>query len=77
MSEELKPCPFCGGKAQILKRAVKLQGDPWYGTKVERVVECDDCGCALFNQQFHEGFYDDDAAIAAWNRRTPSVTRGE
>ena len=74
MSEKVKlrECPFCGGNPQIARRDVEPQGDPWYGSKMERIVECSDCGCTLFNQQFHEGFYTEADAIAAWNRRAPA-----
>ena len=70
MSEQLKPCPFCGGaKVSVVFRDVEPQGDPWYGQNLQRFVECDDCGAALFNRYWHEGFSDDAEATAAWNRR--------
>lgn len=77
----LKPCPFCGGEASVVKQDVEPQGDPFYGTKMETFVKCE-CGCCLFNGYFHEGFYDgfaspdfieeqtaEQSAITAWNTR--------
>lgn len=69
----LLPCPFCGGPAEIVKRDVEPQGDPWYGKKVELFVECKDCSACLFDGYFHDGFYDEEKAVAAWNRRTSPV----
>jgi hypothetical protein len=68
---DLLPCPFCGGDAKVVTRDVEPQGDPWYGSKVERLVECDSCACTMFDRYWHEGFHDPEAAIAAWNRRAP------
>jgi len=71
---ELLPCPFCGGEAEVIKRDVEPQGDPWYGGKDEQFPACKKCGCCLFDEYFHEGFYEEDykkplRAIAAWNTR--------
>lgn len=85
MSEELKPCPFCGGEA-----AIRREDDMW-------IVECrhhgwsskDDDGCSYagdislyveisgkVNHWTHEIEYDEKdidlakkKAIEAWNRR--------
>lgn len=68
--EALKPCPFCGGKAEIVTRDVEPQGDPWYRSREETFVLCE-CGACLFDGGFHEGFWDAQTrAAAAWNRRT-------
>ncbi len=55
--EELKNCPFCGGKAIFL-----LGGDD---EESERccAVHCDNCGCRT---TFCETF---DQATQKWNRR--------
>lgn len=56
--EELKPCPFCGGKADLVD----------YGlTGRMKVVQCSDCGARtrVFNPNVKRG-----NAIDAWNRRT-------
>lgn len=68
---ELKPCPFCGGEAEIVKRDVEPQGDPWYGKKIELFVGCKECGACLFDECFHEGFGSEEQAMSAWNKRTP------
>lgn len=68
MNESLKPCPFCGAIPEIVEKDVEPQGDPRYGEKVERFVECQ-CGVCLFDEVFHEGFVSDEEAIKIWNRR--------
>ena len=67
-SEELKPCPFCGGQAEIVKRDVEPQGDPWYGKQIAIFVLCK-CGACLFDEDFHYGFEDKELAIEYWNTR--------
>jgi len=53
MSEELLPCPFCGGRPI------------WeYCTGDELDILCDTCGIT-----FEEGFRNRKDAIEAWNRR--------
>jgi len=59
MSEELKPCPFCGGEA-ILKRYVN-------GFNVWSEIMCDRCG--VRQDSIVVGYYNDDEAAEAWNRR--------
>lgn len=76
---ELLPCPFCGGKAEIVVRDVEPQGDPWYGGKEERFVLCE-CGCCLFDKYFHDGFWEEDKnnpvnTTAAWNTRPQSPSQ--
>lgn len=72
MNEELKPCPFCGGAPEVVRRDVEPQGDPWYGDKEETFVLCG-CGACLFDGSFHEGFGTGETAridaVEAWNRR--------
>jgi Lar family restriction alleviation protein len=70
MSDDFLPCPFCGGKAEFVKRDVEPQGDTWYGKKVEEFVECQGCSACLFDGYFHEGFYEKAKAVEAWNRRS-------
>lgn len=58
MSEELKPCPFCGGEARIIAKP--------YEPKV--CVGCDDDTCLGFSGL--GWLYDSDKeATEAWNRR--------
>lgn len=54
MSDELKPCPFCGGTS--------IRIDPAF--IAEPTAFCDDCGCE------GPGAANTGAAIAAWNQRT-------
>ena len=57
MSEELKPCPFCGRESISIDEGFKNpKGDcEWY-------IECLDCPTVIWNPK-------KDALIAAWNRR--------
>lgn len=61
--EELKPCPFCEGKAQIL-------GNAWQIILKSRAqIKCRRCGARTME---YVGLDWDDTlnlAIAAWNRR--------
>lgn len=79
MSVELKPCPFCGGKARIKQTA--------YGTtnndscKLSFLIECSKCGATAPNSYGYisvnlsdngelNAWHDDRAkAISEWNRR--------
>lgn len=54
---DLKPCPFCGGEANVF---------PNFTAKDCYVVECDDCKADSAYCTTEE------AAIAAWNRRSDS-----
>ena len=60
MSEELKPCPFCGGEAGVFN--VADYGDhPIH----DKEVVCLVC-------EFSSGAFDTtEKAVEAWNRRTP------
>jgi Lar family restriction alleviation protein len=59
---ELKPCPFCGGKAVMHDQQVAEDC-------VETWVECDDCGVRTDPV---EGAYSERPAAAySWNRRAP------
>ena len=54
---KLKPCPFCGGEAEII--AIDYDDDElWYRP------ECSKCNCGWL-----ENFETPREAITAWNRR--------
>ena len=70
MSEELKPCPFCGGEAHFIK--VKHVVGVWY------TVCCDDAEC--FGHEQSRLYTLRRLAAEAWNRRaerTCGELRGE
>ena len=52
----LKPCPFCGGKAKIMK-----MGYPHW-------IYCLDCGARVHGRVVGEK-EGEEASIKAWNRR--------
>ena len=55
---ELKPCPFCGGKAKM------QQGLTW-------LIGCDTRGCIGYRPYSLDRDYETaEEAVAAWNRRT-------
>tara|TARA_Y100000310_G_scaffold341165_1_gene439427 strand:+ start:98 stop:280 length:183 start_codon:yes stop_codon:yes gene_type:complete len=58
MSIKLKPCPFCGGEAEIQYCEEGCCG------ALPRSIECE-CGCYLGL----EAFPTEESAIQAWNRR--------
>lgn len=67
MTEQLKPCPFCGGK---VKSEIKTLGDQ-YGLYRILFFKCQnkDCG-AIISFNNGETYSDYMKAIEAWNRRT-------
>jgi Lar family restriction alleviation protein len=52
---ELKPCPFCGGEAEVTPIA-------W------NIIQCTRCTCQLIVLPIPEGATEE-YAIEAWNRR--------
>lgn len=60
MSEELKPCPFCGGKA-ALRMSWMADGHRY------RSVECVECGATTPGNYSEVG----DQSVWDWNTRTP------
>ncbi len=55
---KLKPCPFCGGEAEIHKEQA------W---RTAWLVECHNLGCVVHPET--PWYPTEKAAIAAWNKR--------
>lgn len=60
MSEKLKPCPFCGGKAEI--RTMIYAGNALYYVRCPRI----NCFIHCFTKKKYET---EAEAVEAWNRR--------
>lgn len=69
MCEELKPCPFCGGKPIYVDDC----GDPYWrptfidpdsGGGMHKMVVCESCGASIRVCETQQ------EAISEWNRRT-------
>ena len=65
MPNELKPCPFCGGKARIEK------GRTFCGNTFS-VACADPHNCKGYYVKT-KGFYSKNEAISVWNRRVDNV----
>lgn len=57
MNNVLKPCPFCGGEADVIEHIFEI--DSTYG------LQCKKCKAKTY--QFYES---EEKAIESWNRRT-------
>lgn len=66
MTEELKPCPFCGGPAEI--DSIEFRHPDEYGNDITFSVSCQDKGCIGWFTGC-EGYGTRDAAVRAWNKR--------
>lgn len=66
---ELKPCPFCGGAAELIKREYTM-----IGHKEQAYVRCKNCGTMsdFFNENI--SYCANEKAVEAWNRRAESET---
>ncbi len=64
MSQELKPCPFCGGKA-LPAEVEQIEHSGWVGR-----IECEECDAVLSHQySFNSPGKAGTEVIAAWNKR--------
>jgi Lar family restriction alleviation protein len=76
MSDELKPCPFCGGKPKIHKKEL----DERFAYANEVTVQCSSCGCSrsAVGDTSKPGYADNSStekrAIEKWNRRTADTS---
>lgn len=60
MTEQLKPCPFCGGNNMDIEEfTIDFAFDIGY------IIRCRDCGCTLKSIENNS----EQKAIEAWNRR--------
>ena len=64
MANEIKPCPFCNGKAGISKIYI-------YGDVRGYTPHCNKCGCEL------QMYSSKKAAEIAWNRRVKDGKKQE
>lgn len=69
MKEQLlKPCPFCGGEAEI-KTSVRPDTYDYYTVKY---IECKSCGCRTLDyicDGTYDQHYSDENIAAIWNHR--------
>lgn len=56
-NEELKPCPFCGGKAVMISYSEFA------------FIQCENCECRTPRIDANAQFCAKDRAIELWNRR--------
>jgi Lar family restriction alleviation protein len=62
MKNDLKPCPFCGGAAQLTHNAYGVAMNGSY-------VLCPGCGCTTKTFGISTAYASDEKATEAWNRR--------
>lgn len=70
MSDELKPCPFCGGAAELVRSEQRFEygtGGPYSVMEWGYYVFCAECGAGTDAVDIPPP--DEDAAIDAWNNR--------
>lgn len=67
--KELKPCPFCGGKASLIStaRPGSMSGD--IGTQSTIVCQNNECGAKIVKWAL-EQTWAEESAVRAWSRRT-------
>lgn len=68
MPTELKPCPFCGGEADVVKRTSITRHPVMRGRHIEHhtyIVRCRTCQCQTAEHA------EDTGAVDAWNKRFP------
>lgn len=63
---ELKPCPFCGGKAHVMKKECLSNGYVTYGIFHSTFEHAD---YILSGQSLDAVFESSEQAIKAWNNR--------
>lgn len=73
MSEELKPCPFCGSEASAegeVRYSRPVADCTWDdGDPVTQAFFCNCTRCGVSNKGVLHGHRTKDKAVSAWNRR--------
>lgn len=62
--EKLKPCPFCGGVADVYSLEETITHDKYQLHSVNWTAECSECGCVIGGK-----YHTRKEAIKAWNWR--------
>lgn len=71
---ELKPCPFCGGKADYKRTVIKTNG-AWCDAINVRCTSCDArSNRILYSAKLHKNDAEYIEAAEAWNRRADNET---
>lgn len=65
-TEKLLPCPFCGGKAHVMKKECLSNGYITYGIYHSMFEHAN---CILSGQLIDAVFETEEKAMAAWNNR--------
>lgn len=68
MSDELKPCPFCGGEAVFNAHATAEDIGNGMVCRTLAVIECPRCEFCIAHET-------DEEAVAAWNARAERTCR--
>jgi len=66
---ELKPCPFCGGKAIMVTTGGMAFMSVKHKDPDTHVVTCNNSECLVRPRLLNKGYKTSADAVAAWNRR--------
>lgn len=66
---ELKPCPFCGGEAEMIKHSFWNERKHSYSDRTYS-IKC--CGCSVETYPFYDT---KEKATESWNRRANNEQR--
>ena len=68
-NSELKPCPFCGGEAEFVRKAIRTNG-VWTDSVYVHCKNCDArIGKVMYNAKMHPLDEEYIKAERLWNRR--------